>query len=213
MFYARIIYRLFRVKLSLNKRGFIMYTLEELEYIVSKCNRCALYKERKNAVFGEGNENAKIMFIGEGPGYYEDQMGRPFVGRAGKLLDKMLASIGLKREEVYIGNIVKCRPPNNRNPYEGESKVCIEYLRWQVKIINPDILVCLGAVAARNIIRPDFSITKDRGQWIKRGSFYIIPTYHPAALLRDEGKKRDAWEDFKSIRNKYEEILNMPKED
>lgn len=130
------------------------------------------------------------MFIGEGPGYNEDQQGRPFVGKAGQLLDKMVEAIGLKREDVYIANVVKCRPPNNRNPYEEESVICIEYLRWQVKIINPDIIVCLGAIAARNIISPDFKITADRGKWIQRGSFYIMPTYHPAALLRDENKKK-----------------------
>lgn len=186
-----------------------MYTLEELEYIVSKCNRCELYRGRSNTVFGEGNKQAKIMFIGEGPGYYEDKMGRPFVGKAGQLLDKMLEAIDLKREEIYITNIVKCRPPNNRNPLEKESKICIEYLRWQVKIIDPDILVCLGAVSARNIISSDFKVTTDRGIWVKKGKFYIMPTYHPAALLRDESKKRGAWEDFKSIKEKYMEIKDM----
>lgn len=184
-----------------------MYTLEELEYIVSQCKGCELYKGRNHTVFGEGNSNAKIMFIGEGPGYYEDQMGRPFVGKAGQLLDKMLSAIELERNDVYIGNIVKCRPPNNRNPLEEESNVCIEYLRWQVKIINPLILVCLGAVSARNIIRPDFSLTRERGTWIKKGKFYLMATYHPAALLRDERKKRDAWNDFKSLDAKYKELL------
>ena len=190
-----------------------MYTLEELEYIVSKCHRCDLSQGRTNVVFGEGNKKARLMFIGEGPGYNEDQQGRPFVGKAGQLLDKMVEAIGLKREDVYIANVVKCRPPNNRNPYEEESVICIEYLRWQVKIINPDILVCLGAIAARNIISPDFKITADRGKWIQRGSFYIMPTYHPAALLRDENKKKDSWEDFKKIRDKYKEVILTPRKD
>lgn len=190
-----------------------MYTLEELEYIVSKCHRCDLSQGRTNVVFGEGNKKARLMFIGEGPGYNEDQQGKPFVGKAGQLLDKMVEAIGLKREDVYIANVVKCRPPNNRNPYEEESVICIEYLRWQVKIINPDIIVCLGAIAARNIISPDFKITADRGKWIQRGSFYIMPTYHPAALLRDENKKKDSWEDFKKIRDKYKEVILTPRKD
>lgn len=184
-----------------------MYTLEELQMIIKRCNRCPLSKSRTNTVFGEGSTEAKMMFVGEGPGFNEDRLGRPFVGRAGQLLDRMIESIGLKRQDIYITNIVKCRPPNNRNPYEDESKVCIEYLRWQVKIINPDIIVCLGAVAARNIIDSNFKITQSRGIWYNKGKFNIIATYHPAALLRDESKKVDAWEDFKNIKKKYEEIL------
>ncbi|MCF6462291.1 uracil-DNA glycosylase [Clostridium sp. Cult1] len=183
-----------------------MYTLDELQLIVSRCHRCGLSKTRTNVVFGEGNPKAKMIFIGEGPGFYEDKMGRPFVGKAGQLLDKMIEAIGLKREDIYIANIVKCRPPNNRNPLEEESNICIEYLRWQVKIIDPNIIVCLGAVAARNIIDKDFRITKDRGIWFNRGMYSIIATYHPAALLRDETKKREAWEDFKDIKAKYEKV-------
>lgn len=187
-----------------------MYTLEELESIVNKCRRCPLHRTRTNVVFGEGNTKANMIFIGEGPGFYEDKMGRPFVGRAGQLLDKMIEAIGLRREEVYITNIVKCRPPNNRNPLEEESDICIEFLRWQVKIIDPTIIVCLGAVAARNIIDRNFKITRQRGIWFNRGKYSIIATYHPAALLRDQSKKREAWEDFKSIREKYKKIaINM----
>lgn len=183
-----------------------MYTLDELQLMVNRCHRCFLSQTRTNVVFGEGNTKAKMIFIGEGPGYNEDKMGRPFVGRAGQLLDKMIEAIGLKREDIYITNIVKCRPPNNRNPLEEESNTCIEFLRWQVKIIDPNIIVCLGAVAARNIIDKDFRITKERGIWFNRGKYSIIATYHPAALLRDQGKKREAWEDFKNIRKKYEQI-------
>ncbi|HFL3828598.1 TPA: uracil-DNA glycosylase family protein [Clostridioides difficile] len=188
-----------------------MYTLDELQSIVEKCNRCPLSKTRTNAVFGEGNEKATIMFIGEGPGYNEDKMGRPFVGKAGELFNKIMEAVKLKREDVYIANIVKCRPPNNRNPLEGESKTCIEFLRWQVKIIDPKIIVCLGAVAARNIIDKNFRITQNRGTWYKRGKFNIIATYHPAALLRDESKKGDAWEDFRSIKKKCEELSEKNK--
>ncbi|SDW96698.1 uracil-DNA glycosylase [Tepidimicrobium xylanilyticum] len=183
-----------------------MYTLDELQRIVKSCYRCPLSKSRTNVVFGEGNPRAKLMFVGEGPGFNEDRMGRPFVGRAGQLLDRMIEAIDLKREEVYIANIVKCRPPNNRNPLESESDICIEFLRWQVKIIDPTIIVCLGAVAARNIIDENFKITKERGIWINRGKYHIIATYHPAALLRDENKKKEAWEDFKKIREKYNEV-------
>ncbi|HSH35438.1 uracil-DNA glycosylase [Schnuerera sp.] len=183
-----------------------MYTLDKLQSIVTKCHRCPLSKTRTNVVFGEGNPKAKLVFVGEGPGFNEDKIGRPFVGKAGQLFDKMIEAIGLKREYIYITNIVKCRPPNNRNPLEEESKICIEFLRWQVKIIEPDIIVCLGAVAARNIIDKNFKITKERGIWFNRGNFSIIATYHPAALLRDESKKREAWEDFKRIKKKYDEI-------
>ena len=183
-----------------------MYTLDELEAIVKRCNRCPLSKTRTNTVFGEGKKESIIMFVGEGPGYNEDRIGRPFVGRAGELFDKMLKAIDLTREDVYIANIVKCRPPNNRNPLENESKTCIEFLRWQVKIIDPDIIICLGAVAARNIIDKDFKITKSRGSWYERGKFNIMATYHPAALLRDVNKKKDAWEDFKAIREMYDKV-------
>lgn len=183
-----------------------MYSLSELEAIVKRCNRCPLAKTRTNVVFGEGSEENSIMFVGEGPGYNEDKTGRPFVGRAGELFDKMLKAIDLTRADIYIANIVKCRPPNNRNPLEGECKNCIDFLRWQVKIVQPDIIVCLGAVAARNIIQKDFKITKNRGIWYERGKFNIMATYHPAAILRDVNKKKDAWEDFKSIKNMYNKI-------
>jgi len=183
-----------------------MYTLKELESIVNRCHRCALSKTRTNVVFGEGSDKATLMFVGEGPGYHEDKRGRPFVGRAGELLDNMLKAIELSRDDVYIANIVKCRPPNNRNPFEEESKTCIEFLRWQVKIVDPDIIICLGAVAARNIIEENFRITQNRGLWYKKGKFNIMATYHPAALLRDISKKKEAWDDFKSIKAMYTKI-------
>ncbi|HZK10254.1 MAG TPA: uracil-DNA glycosylase [Clostridia bacterium] len=182
-----------------------MYTLKEIESYAHKCRRCPLHKTRTKLVFGAGNPKADILFVGEAPGFYEDKSGQVFVGKSGQLLDKMLASIDLKREDIYIANIIKCRPPDNRSPTEEESTSCIEFLRWQVKIIQPKIIVCLGAVAAKNIISPDFRVSRQRGVWISRGSYSIIASYHPSALLRDESKKTEAWEDLKKIRQKLDE--------
>jgi len=179
-----------------------MYTMDELKKYCFKCKKCRLSITRTNVVFGEGNENADIMFVGEGPGYNEDIQGRPFVGKAGQLLDKMIEAIHMERKDVYIANIVKCRPPDNRNPLEDESLACIEYLRWQVKLVKPKIIVCLGAVAAKNLINQDLSISRQRGQFVKKGSIYFIPTYHPSYLLRNEVAKKDAWEDFKKVKEK-----------
>ncbi|MFZ5968743.1 MAG: uracil-DNA glycosylase [Bacillota bacterium] len=182
-----------------------MERLEDLQPIVYGCKKCRLHEKRKNVVFGEGNPHAEIMFIGEGPGEQEDLQARPFVGPAGHLLTKVIEGIGLAREEVYIGNIVKCRPPNNRNPLDDEMEACLPYLRWQVKLIQPKIIVCLGAVSARNIIDKEFRITKQRGQWIERKGIWITATFHPSAVLRDESKKRPFWEDFKELKRRYEE--------
>lgn len=184
-----------------------MLTLTELEKIVQNCTKCSLAKTRTSTVFGAGDPNSIIMFIGEAPGYYEDKQGKPFVGKAGILFDKMLAAIDLSRKDIYIANVLKCRPPNNRNPFAEESEKCLDYLRAQVKIIRPDILVCLGAVAAKSIINKDFRITRNRGKWYEKGGFHIITTYHPAALLRDPCKKRAAWEDLKLIKKTYDCML------
>lgn len=183
-----------------------MYTLNELDNFVKNCKKCELYKERNHTVFGQGNSQADIMFIGEGPGYHEDMQGLAFVGPAGKLLTTALQSIELKREDVYIANIVKCRPPNNRNPLKEEMNACIDYLRYQVKVIKPKIIVCLGAIAATNIIDRDFKITKERGKWIIKKSIWVMPTYHPAAVLRDTNKEEHFYEDFKEIKKKYNHI-------
>lgn len=183
-----------------------MYTLEELEKLCENCRRCELGNTRNNLVFGKGSKNAQMMLIGEGPGYNEDMQGIPFVGAAGQLLDKIIMSVNLSKEEIYIANIVKCRPPNNRNPLKEEENSCIPYLRWQVKIIEPKIIVCLGAVASKRLIDPNFKITREHGTWFKKGEYLMIATYHPAALLRDESKKRDAWNDWKIIKTKYDEI-------
>jgi DNA polymerase len=157
-------------------------------------------------VFGIGNINAPVMFIGEGPGEKEDLSGEPFVGPAGILLDKYLDYIDLDRSKVYIANIIKCRPPKNRDPLPAEQDACIDYLRWQVKLIKPQIIVCLGRIAAMRIISPDFHITKDHGVWYRKGSFYLFSTYHPSALLRDVAKKPDALEDFNKLQQKIIEL-------
>jgi DNA polymerase len=166
-----------------------------------------LSETRTNVVFGEGNEEADIMFVGEGPGYYEDVQGRPFVGKAGQLLDKMIEAINYKRSDVYIANVVKCRPPENRNPMEDECSACLDYLRWQVKLIHPKIIVCLGAVAAKNLIDSNLSISKQRGNFVKKGNIYFIPTFHPSYLLRNESAKKDVWKDLKEVKSKLGSII------
>ena len=179
---------------------------ETLEGAVHNCKKCRLWEVRTNAVIGRGNPESDIMFIGEGPGQQEDLTGKAFVGAAGKLLDRMLESVGLSEENVYIANIVKCRPPGNRDPLEDEKEACMNYLRYQLGLVKPKIIVCLGRIAATSIISPDFKITRQRGQWIERKGYHIMATYHPSALLRDESKKRPAWEDFKAIKAKYMEL-------
>ncbi|AZO96407.1 uracil-DNA glycosylase [Halocella sp. SP3-1] len=183
---------------------------EELEQACQACQRCSLYKTRNKLVFGGGNRDASLMFIGEGPGRQEDATGIPFVGKSGQLLDKILAAIDVKREDVYIGNIVKCRPPNNRDPKEDEKKACLPYLRNQVHLIRPRIIVCLGRVAAQSIISPDFKITRQHGSWTERKGYYLTATYHPSALLRVPSRKKEAWEDFKKIKEKLASVQKEP---
>ena len=178
---------------------------EELEERCLSCNRCPLHKTRTNVVIGVGNRESDVLFVGEGPGYHEDMQGEPFVGAAGRLLDKMLAAIGLDRQIVYIANVVKCRPPNNRNPEQDEQAACINYLRRQYLLIRPKIIVCLGKIAASALIGPNFPITRDHGKWYSKKDCDFIATFHPSALLRDESKKRLAWEDLKKIKQKYDE--------
>lgn len=182
------------------------YYWKELYSEINGCQKCRLCEQRTNIVIGEGDPKATIMFIGEGPGRDEDLSGRPFVGRAGQLLDKMIGAIGFRREEVYIANVVKCRPPNNRTPEESEADACLSYLRVQFALIRPKIIVCLGATAAKYIYDPNVRITRDRGVWKDKKGVWILPTYHPAALLRDESKKREAWEDMQKLKQKYDEI-------
>ena len=174
-------------------------TWEELEESIKGCNKCKLCKTRQNIVFGVGNKNADIMFIGEGPGADEDRLGEPFVGRAGKLMNMAFQAIGLKRNEVYIANIVKCRPPANRNPEEDEAFSCFNYLRNQVMLVKPKIIVLLGSVALKNILGKEYGITASRGKWVEKKGIRYMPTWHPAALLRDETKKIDFINDLKLV--------------
>lgn len=179
---------------------------EELEDIVKQCRKCRLCENRKNVVFGVGNREADIMFIGEGPGADEDTQGEPFVGKAGKLMNMAFDMLGIKREEVYIANIVKCRPPNNRNPQDDEAESCLDYLRNQVILVKPKIIVLLGSVALKNILGKEYGITASRGKWLERKGILYMPTWHPAALLRDENKKIDFIKDLKQVIKKYNEI-------
>lgn len=183
-----------------------MQQLEQLEKACRACTRCALCNGRRNVVFGTGNPHTSVLFVGEGPGEQEDIQGVPFVGPAGKLLDDMLSIIDLDRTNVYIANIVKCRPPNNRDPSEEEQDACIEYLRRQVALIQPKIIVCLGRIAARRIIAPDYRITKEHGTWIQRNGVWMTAIYHPSALLRDPTKRPETFEDILLIRDKITEI-------
>lgn len=174
-------------------------TWEELENSIKNCEKCKLCKTRKNIVFGSGNKNADIMFIGEGPGADEDEKGEPFVGKAGKLMDKAFEGVGVDRKNVYIANIVKCRPPQNRVPEKDEATACIDYLRNQVMLIKPKIIVLLGSTALKNILGEEYSITKVRGNFIQKKDITYMPTFHPAALLRDETKKIEFWQDLEKV--------------
>ena len=174
-------------------------TLGELEAIVKTCTRCGLRAGCRQVVFGEGHPRARLMLVGEGPGQVEDETGRPFVGPAGQLLDRMLAAIGLSRQDVYIANVVKCRPPNNRVPTPEEAAACWPNLRRQLELIQPEMVVCLGATAARQLVDARGSISSLRGRWHGRGGIRYLVTFHPAALLRDPSKKPLAWQDLQLV--------------
>ena len=180
-------------------------TMEEVKESIKDCKKCKLCTGRKNIVFGVGNKNADIMFIGEGPGADEDAQGIPFVGKAGQLMNKAFDAVGIEREEVYIANIVKCRPPNNRDPEPDEVLSCINYLRNQVMIVKPKIIVLLGRISLQNILGKEYKITASRGKWVEKKGILYMPTWHPAALLRDETKKLDFIRDLKEVINKLEE--------
>ena len=178
-----------------------------LKEVCGNCTRCGLCETRHNVVFGVGNEKAGIMFVGEGPGEQEDLQGIPFVGPAGKLLDDMLSIIDLSRERnCYIANIVKCRPPRNRDPLETEQEACIGYLRNQFALIRPKIVVCLGRIAAKRLIDPDYRITRQHGQWVQKNGVWMTAVYHPSALLRDLSKRPETFDDLLSIRAKIREL-------
>ena len=180
--------------------------MSELQMKCLGCHRCSLSDTRTKLVFGDGNPDAKIMLIGEGPGEQEDLSGIPFVGRGGQLLDQMLDIIALNRSQYYICNIVKCRPPRNRDPLNTEQDACIPWLRDQLKIIRPKIIVCLGRIAACRLIRSDYKITRDHGTWEEKSGIWMTAIYHPAALLRDDRKKPDTFDDLKSIQSKIKEV-------
>ncbi|MBQ3409651.1 MAG: uracil-DNA glycosylase [Clostridia bacterium] len=172
---------------------------ENLEKSIIGCKKCKLCNNRTNIVFGYGNKNADVMFIGEGPGADEDIQGVPFVGKAGKLMDMAFEGLGINRSEVYIANIVKCRPPQNRVPEQDEADSCLNYLRNQVILVKPKIIVLLGSTALKNILGRELSITACRGKWIEKKGIHYMPTWHPAALLRDENKKIEFWRDLKQV--------------
>ena len=176
-----------------------------LEAACKSCTRCGLCETRKHVVFGVGNRQADILFVGEGPGEQEDLQGVPFVGPAGQLLDDMLSIIDLDRTKCYIANIVKCRPPRNRDPLETEQEACIGYLQEQIRLINPKIIVCLGRIAAKALIREDYRITREHGTWTQKDGVWMTAMYHPSALLRDVSKRPETFDDLISIRAKIKE--------
>lgn len=183
-----------------------MMQWEDLERTCMSCTRCGLCETRNHVVFGVGVKNADVMFVGEGPGEQEDLRGEPFVGPAGKLLDDMLSIIDIDRgSNCYIANIVKCRPPRNRDPLETEQENCIEYLRNQVALIQPKIIVCLGRIAAMRLIDPNYRITRQHGQWVQKNGVWMTAIYHPSALLRDVSKRPETFDDLLSIREKIRE--------
>lgn len=183
-----------------------MDSWERLKSECAGCRACSLCEGRKNLVFGCGNESAKIMLIGEGPGEQEDNQGVPFVGPAGKLLDSMLEMIDLDRSKVYIANIVKCRPPHNRDPLNVEQDACRKWLDRQIALVDPKIILCLGRIAAMGIISEDFRITRQHGQWFNIGGRRVMATYHPSALLRDPGKRPEAFMDLRELRASAKQI-------
>ena len=186
-----------------------MHELISLQEEALQCTKCQLAMSRNKLVFGEGNENAGIFIIGEAPGYDEDRQGRPFVGKSGQLLDKILAACGFnRREHIYIGNILKCRPPGNRNPSLEEAATCMPYLMRQIEIIDPKIIILLGATALKYMIDPDLRITKIRGQWTEHNGRLYMPVYHPSALLRNPALKKETWEDYKNVVRKYRELVD-----
>jgi uracil-DNA glycosylase family 4 len=183
--------------------------IELIKKEILQCTKCELAKSRNNVIFGEGNTDAGIFIIGEAPGRDEDIQGRPFVGRSGQLLDKILAACGFNRtDHVFISNIVKCRPPDNRVPTSQEAAACMPWLLKQIELVNPRILILLGATALKYIAGNERRITRDRGNWLNWQGRLAMPVYHPSALLRDPGLKRDTWEDFKKIFYKYREVVD-----
>ena len=182
----------------------IRETLQDIRLDLGDCQRCRLARDRKNIVFGSGSSSAKLLFIGEGPGFEEDQQGEPFVGPAGQLLTKIIEAIHLSREQVYICNIVKCRPPGNRNPQPDEIETCSQFIDRQIAAIKPDFICALGSVAAQTLLNTAIPISRLRGRFHDYKGIKLLPTYHPAYLLRNPEKKRDVWEDMKMLMKEYQ---------
>ena len=179
---------------------------ETLEQKCTDCTACELHKTRTKCVFGTGSRTAKLLFVGEAPGEQEDLTGTPFVGRAGQLLNKFLEAVDIPREDVYIANILKCRPPQNRDPLPAEEEACIGYLREQVRLLRPRVIVCLGRISAAKLIKPDFKITKEHGEFFQKGDYTMTAVYHPAYLLRDPRKKEDMLTDMRKLKEKLNEL-------
>ena len=187
-----------------------MQSWQELEKQCMGCKGCGLWETRNHVVFGVGNRNADLMFVGEGPGEQEDLKGEPFVGPAGQLLDDMLSIIDIDRSKCYIANIVKCRPPRNRDPLEQEQEACMDFLRTQIALVQPKVIVCLGRIAAMRLIDPNYRISREHGRWVQRGNFFLSAIYHPSALLRDPSKRPETFDDLLSIRAKLEQLGIRP---
>ena len=185
-----------------------LYTWDELKQFVDHCSRCGLCRTRKRPVMGRGDLASKIMLIAEAPGRMEDEQGIPFVGRSGQVLDELLESIGLSREQIYITNINKCHPPGNRDPEREEQEACMPYLKYETALIRPRIMVCLGRIAAQRMIRPSFSVTKEHGVFVEKGGVAFMGTFHPAALLRQPQNKPAAFADFAALREKIQEVCD-----
>jgi len=184
--------------------------LAQLKERCIQCTRCQLRLNCRQVVFGDGPPGSRLMLVGEGPGSEEDRLGRPFVGAAGRLLSRILEAVQISRDEVYIANVVKCRPPSNRAPSHSEIASCLPYLKQQIALLNPLVIVCMGAVASKALIGSTVSITRLRGQWQEKEGRLLMPTFHPAALLRDPGKKRPVWKDFQQIAERYRQLLSFP---
>lgn len=181
-------------------------TWEDLEKGIQNCQNCKLCSNRTNIVLGEGNRQADVMFVGEGPGADEDRLGLPFVGKAGQLMNKAFIGLGIERKKIYITNIVKCRPPSNRVPEDIEAQACLDYLRSQVMLVQPKIIVLMGSTSLKNILGKEYGITASRGNWIERKNISYMPTWHPAALLRDDTKKINFWQDLRQVVTKAKEM-------
>lgn len=184
-----------------------MYTYEELKHFVDNCGHCPLAETRNKSVMGRGDLESQIMFIAEAPGNSEDRDGIPFTGPSGKVFDELLESVGMRREEIYLTNVVKCHPPHNRDPFPQEQEACIPYLKYETLLLKPRVIVCLGRIAAQRIIKPDYRITREHGTFIYRKNTWLTAVYHPSAILRDPAKMEEVKRDFQQIKEKADTLF------